>query len=198
MQVSNRKGRPNYDPAYKRLVAIAACESNVSVAKLAQSHGLNPNMVFKWRREYRAGLLSNGGIGATLLIPVTSLSEVSAERPTARMAAANSGTTRQASRLSLMVRAFGSLAGSTGKAGAKDQASLRPTRATERLHSVVIGVCADRFFQTTRGTSTLKIDAAPQTCRREGSPESASTGAVSHRHRLGRREHPCDSPAAYT
>ncbi|WP_256983260.1 transposase, partial [Caballeronia sordidicola] len=71
MQISNRKGRPNYDPAYKRQVAIAACESNVSVAKLAQAHGLNPNMVFKWRREYRAGLLSNGGAEATVLLPVT-------------------------------------------------------------------------------------------------------------------------------
>jgi transposase len=51
-------------------VAIAACEPNISVAKLAQAHGLNPNMVFKWRRQYRAGQLSNSG-GETVLMPVT-------------------------------------------------------------------------------------------------------------------------------
>jgi len=89
MQISNRKGRPNYDPAYKRQVAIAACESNVSVAKLAQAHGLNPNMVFKWRREYRAGLLSNGGAEATVLLPVTLPTEVKAEASTAPAVAAN-------------------------------------------------------------------------------------------------------------
>jgi transposase len=89
MQISNRKGRPNYDPAYKRQVAIAACEPNVSVAKLAQAHGLNPNMVFKWRREYRAGLLGNGGAGATVLLPVTLPTEVKAEASTAPAVAAN-------------------------------------------------------------------------------------------------------------
>ena len=68
--MSNRKGRPNYAPAYKRQVAIAACEPNISVAKLAQAHGLNPNMVFKWRREYRAGQFSNSG-SETVLMPVT-------------------------------------------------------------------------------------------------------------------------------
>jgi transposase len=47
MQISNRKGRPNYDPAYKRQIVIAASESNVSVTKLAQARGLNPNMVSK-------------------------------------------------------------------------------------------------------------------------------------------------------
>ena len=53
----SRKGRPNYAPEFRREVAVAACEPGISVAKLAQSHGLNPNMVFKWRRQYRADLL---------------------------------------------------------------------------------------------------------------------------------------------
>ena len=66
----SRKGRPNYPGAYKRQVAIAACEPNISVAKLAQAHGLNPNMVFKWRREYRAGLLGKRS-DELVLMPVT-------------------------------------------------------------------------------------------------------------------------------
>ena len=54
VRVSNRKGRPNYPLAYKREVAMAACAPNVSVAKVALAHGLNTNMVFKWRRERNA------------------------------------------------------------------------------------------------------------------------------------------------
>ena len=34
---------------------MAACAPGVSVAKLALEHGVNTNLLFKWRREYRAG-----------------------------------------------------------------------------------------------------------------------------------------------
>ena len=51
-----RKGRPNYSIDFKRRLAIAACAPDVSVSKLALAHEVNANMVFKWRRQYRAGL----------------------------------------------------------------------------------------------------------------------------------------------
>lgn len=57
-------GRPNYPTEFKRRLAIEACEPEISVAKLALRHGLNANMLFKWRRQYRAGLFgtqSSGG-----------------------------------------------------------------------------------------------------------------------------------------
>ena len=69
VRVSNRKGRPNYPRAYKREVAQAACAPDVTVSKVALAHGLNTNMVFKWRRELRAGLLGNSDSCA--LVPVT-------------------------------------------------------------------------------------------------------------------------------
>jgi transposase len=53
----NRKGKPNYPADFKRRLAIAASDPGVSVSKLALEHQLNTNMVFKWRRELRAGLL---------------------------------------------------------------------------------------------------------------------------------------------
>jgi len=34
---------------------MAACTPGTSVAKLALEHGVNTNLLFKWRREYRAG-----------------------------------------------------------------------------------------------------------------------------------------------
>ena len=69
VRVSNRKGRPNYPRAYKREVAQVACAPDVTVSKVALAYGLNTNMVFKWRRELRAGLLGNSDSCA--LVPVT-------------------------------------------------------------------------------------------------------------------------------
>ncbi|RQU50049.1 IS66-like element accessory protein TnpA [Burkholderia cenocepacia] len=51
-------------------VAVAACEPGISVAKLAQAHGLNPNMVFKWRRQLRAGLFEGVAHSTAVLLPV--------------------------------------------------------------------------------------------------------------------------------
>ena len=50
-----RKGCPNRAVKFKRGLAAAACKAGVSVAKLALEHSVNTNLLFKWRREYRAG-----------------------------------------------------------------------------------------------------------------------------------------------
>jgi transposase len=50
-----RKGCPNRAVEFKRELAAAACAPGVSVAKLALEHGVNTNLLFKWRRQYRAG-----------------------------------------------------------------------------------------------------------------------------------------------
>jgi len=50
-----RKGCPNRAVEFKRELAMAACTPGTSVAKLALEHGVNTNLLFKWRREYRAG-----------------------------------------------------------------------------------------------------------------------------------------------
>jgi transposase len=49
--------RPNYPREFKAELAAKACESGVSVSKLAVQNGINTNMLFKWRRQYRAGEL---------------------------------------------------------------------------------------------------------------------------------------------
>lgn len=61
-----RKGVPNYPLDFKRRLAEQACEPGVSVSKLARLNGINANMLFKWRRYYRAGKLGDGST-ATLL-----------------------------------------------------------------------------------------------------------------------------------
>jgi transposase len=50
-----RKGCPNYPIDLKRQLAALACEPGISVAKLALEHGINANLLFKWRRHYLAG-----------------------------------------------------------------------------------------------------------------------------------------------
>jgi len=66
----NRKGRPNYPVEFKRRLAAAACEAGVSVSKLAMANAVNANMVFKWRRELRAGLFDDAPAAVTKLLPV--------------------------------------------------------------------------------------------------------------------------------
>jgi transposase len=69
LRPGNRKGRPNYPVEFKRRLAAAACEAGVSVSKLAMANAVNANMVFKWRRELRAGLFDDAP-GVTKLVPV--------------------------------------------------------------------------------------------------------------------------------
>jgi len=70
LRPGNRKGRPNYPVEFKRRLAAAACEAGVSVSKLAMANAVNANMVFKWRRELRAGLFDDAPAAVTKLLPV--------------------------------------------------------------------------------------------------------------------------------
>ena len=56
----------NYPQEFKRQLAQQACDESISVAQLALQHGLNTNMLFRWRRQLRAGLLDKG----TQFLPV--------------------------------------------------------------------------------------------------------------------------------
>ena len=70
LKEGSRKGRPNYSRSFKLKVAIAACAPDISISKLALSHQINANMIFKWRREYRAGRLSTADTDTSTLLPV--------------------------------------------------------------------------------------------------------------------------------
>jgi transposase len=47
--------RGNYSLAFKRELAAATLQPGVSVARLGREHGINANMLFKWRNQYRSG-----------------------------------------------------------------------------------------------------------------------------------------------
>ncbi|ODV42439.1 hypothetical protein AWV79_27170 [Cupriavidus sp. UYMMa02A] len=65
------RGSRNHPIELKRRLAEAACVPGVSVSKLALEHGLNVNMVFRWRRMLRAGQFGVPHVGdAPVLFPV--------------------------------------------------------------------------------------------------------------------------------
>lgn len=47
----SRKGKANYSREFKQRLVDAANQPGVSVSKLAQEHGVNANLLFKWRRD---------------------------------------------------------------------------------------------------------------------------------------------------
>ena len=91
---STRKGRPNHPIEFKRRLAQQACEPDVSVSQLAQAHGVNTNLLFKWRRHYRAGLFDTP-VPSAALLPVSlvdaALKPARTEPPAAPDAAPHAG-----------------------------------------------------------------------------------------------------------
>ena len=71
VKAGSRKGRLNYDAGFKQQLAKASCEPGVSIARLALEHGLNANMVHKWRRQYLARLTAQSQPGSAQFLPVT-------------------------------------------------------------------------------------------------------------------------------
>src|SRR5271168_169425 len=55
----------------KRRIAELTFEPGASVALVARAHGVNANQVFKWRRAFERGELSEPGVASTGLLPVT-------------------------------------------------------------------------------------------------------------------------------
>jgi transposase len=72
--VLERQVRKRRSAAEKRLIVEQTQEPGASVARVARAHGLNANVVFQWRREYREGRLA-----ATGLVPVVVTGDVVSE-----------------------------------------------------------------------------------------------------------------------
>lgn len=52
-----RKGCPNYSPEFKQQLVAASSEPGISISKLALENGINANLLFKWRQQWREGKL---------------------------------------------------------------------------------------------------------------------------------------------
>ncbi|EAA1682516.1 transposase [Escherichia coli] len=74
-----RKGCPNYPPEFKQLLVAASCEPGISISKLALENGINANLLFKWRQQWREGKLLLPSSESPQLLPVTL--DATAEQP---------------------------------------------------------------------------------------------------------------------
>ncbi|EEW3184290.1 transposase [Escherichia coli] len=74
-----RKGCPNYPTEFKQLLVAASCEPGISISKLALENGINANLLFKWRQQWREGKLLLPSSESPQLLPVTL--DAAAEQP---------------------------------------------------------------------------------------------------------------------
>ncbi|MGG5415647.1 transposase (plasmid) [Edwardsiella tarda] len=66
-----RKGCPNYSPEFKQQLVAASCKPGISISKLALENGINANLLFKWRQQWREGKLLLPSSESPQLLPVT-------------------------------------------------------------------------------------------------------------------------------
>ena len=75
---AGRRGRRRRSVSEKLEIVRLTMGPVASVAEIARAHGVNANQVFKWRRLFERGQLSDGASRATALLPVTISAEVEA------------------------------------------------------------------------------------------------------------------------
>ncbi|WP_244637519.1 IS66-like element accessory protein TnpA [Enterobacter kobei] len=71
MTPGRRKGCPHYSPEFKQQLVAASCEPGISISKLALENGINANLLFKWRQQWREGKLLLPSSESPQLLPVT-------------------------------------------------------------------------------------------------------------------------------
>ncbi|MBV8034876.1 transposase [Roseateles sp.] len=87
----SRRRRRDHSPELKRELVRQCLQPGASVSSIAMAHGINANLVFKWRREHReaqAAVADLARAPAPLLLPITldSTAPADASPPTAAVA----------------------------------------------------------------------------------------------------------------
>ncbi|MFG6464940.1 IS66-like element accessory protein TnpA [Roseateles sp. DXS20W] len=70
----SRRRRRDHSPKLKRALVRQCLQPGASVASIAMAHGINANLVFKWRREHRAAEAADSSTAQAstpLLLPIT-------------------------------------------------------------------------------------------------------------------------------
>ncbi|WP_349632879.1 transposase, partial [Enterobacter cloacae] len=84
MTPGRRKGCPHYSPEFKQQLVAASCEPGISISKLALENGINANLLFKWRQQWRGGQLLFPSPESPPLLPVTPDAPAVQHRPARR------------------------------------------------------------------------------------------------------------------
>jgi transposase len=70
----SKRRRRDHSPELKRELVRQCLQPGASVSSIAMAHGINANLVFKWRREHREAEAAAAGpaqASAPLLLPIT-------------------------------------------------------------------------------------------------------------------------------
>ena len=69
--VKKRPRRPNFPYEFKIALVEQSLQPGACVAQIARENGINDNLLFNWRHQYRKGGLQPSGKNMPALIPVT-------------------------------------------------------------------------------------------------------------------------------
>lgn len=69
--VKKRQRRPNFPYEFKIALVEQSLQPGACVAQIARENGINDNMLFNWRHQYRKGDLLSSGKNTPVLLPVT-------------------------------------------------------------------------------------------------------------------------------
>jgi transposase-like protein len=62
--------RRRYELDFKLQILKETFEPGASVAGVALRHGMNTNVIFRWRKEFREGQIGNGRLPAAGFLPI--------------------------------------------------------------------------------------------------------------------------------
>ncbi|EIB2579355.1 transposase, partial [Salmonella enterica] len=69
--VKKRPRRPNFPYEFKIALVEQSLQPGACVAQIARENGINDNLLFNWRHQYRKGILLPPGKNTPALLPVT-------------------------------------------------------------------------------------------------------------------------------
>ncbi|EER5239177.1 transposase [Salmonella enterica] len=69
--VKKRPRRPNFPYEFKIALVEPSLQPGACVAQIARENGINDNLLFNWRHQYRKGGLLPSGKNTPVLLPVT-------------------------------------------------------------------------------------------------------------------------------
>ena len=81
--VQAQQPRRRHSDAFKREVVEVCLNGDTSVSMVARRYDVNANQVFKWRKQYRDGLLTEGGTMLPVVIEGTVTVAAAAPEPAA-------------------------------------------------------------------------------------------------------------------
>jgi transposase len=93
----SKRRRRDHSSELKRELVRQCLLPGASVSSIAMAHGINANLVFKWRREHCAAEAADAGpaqASAPVLLPITLASATSSDTSMSPLPVSTSSTTR--------------------------------------------------------------------------------------------------------